>query len=70
MEGLKARRGSAPLSATKQESVMDLNDGLYDSLKAHLDWGKPRLECFVGMIWSPKTGHLKMRALEPQSLRG
>jgi hypothetical protein len=29
---------------------MDLNDGLYDSLKAHLDWGKPRLECFVGML--------------------
>lgn len=29
---------------------MDLNDGLYSSLKAHLDWGKPRLECFVGML--------------------
>ncbi len=29
---------------------MDLNDGLYNSLKAHLDWGKPRLECFVGML--------------------
>lgn len=29
---------------------MELSDGLYDSLKAHLDWGKPRLECFVGML--------------------
>lgn len=29
---------------------MELGDGLRDSLKVHLDWGKPRLECFVGML--------------------
>ena len=29
---------------------MDLSDGLRDSLKAHLGWGKPRLDCFVGML--------------------
>ncbi|WP_296835786.1 hypothetical protein [Thiofilum sp.] len=29
---------------------MDLSDGLRDSLKAHLSWGKPRLDCFVGML--------------------
>ena len=29
---------------------MELGDGLRDSLKAHLDWGKPHLECFVGML--------------------
>ncbi|MDD5395151.1 MAG: IS4 family transposase, partial [Thiothrix sp.] len=29
---------------------MELGDGLRDSLKVRLDWGKPRLECFVGML--------------------
>ena len=29
---------------------MDLSDGLRDSLKAHLGWGKPRLDCFVSML--------------------
>ncbi|SKA90049.1 hypothetical protein SAMN02745130_03087, partial [Thiothrix eikelboomii] len=29
---------------------MDLSDGLRDSLKAYLGWGKPRLDCFVSML--------------------
>lgn len=29
---------------------MNLSDGLRDSLKSHLSWGKPRLDCFVGML--------------------
>lgn len=29
---------------------MNLSDGLRDSLKSHLSWGKPRLDCFVAML--------------------
>lgn len=29
---------------------MELSDGLRDSLKVHLGWGKCRLDCFVGML--------------------
>ena len=29
---------------------MELGDGLRDSLKVHLGWSKPRLDCFVGML--------------------
>ncbi|MEB4593138.1 hypothetical protein VSS37_19325 [Candidatus Thiothrix sp. Deng01] len=29
---------------------MELSDGLRDSLKVHLGWGKSRLDCFVGML--------------------
>ncbi len=29
---------------------MDLSDGIRDSLKAYLGWGKPRLDCFVSML--------------------
>ena len=29
---------------------MDLVDGLRDSLKDHLGWGKPRLDCFVELL--------------------
>ena len=29
---------------------MQLIDGLRDSLKDHLGWGKPRLDCFIGML--------------------
>lgn len=29
---------------------MELSDGLLTSLKGHFGWGKPRLECFVGML--------------------
>ena len=29
---------------------MNLSDGLRDSLKSHLSWGKPRVDCFVAML--------------------
>jgi len=29
---------------------MELSDGLRVILKGHLDWGKCRLDCFVGML--------------------
>lgn len=29
---------------------MELSDGLRDSLKVHLGWGKSRVDCFVGML--------------------
>ena len=29
---------------------MNLSEGLRDSLKSHLSWGKPRLGCLVGML--------------------
>ncbi|HPE61998.1 MAG TPA: hypothetical protein PLB10_16830 [Thiolinea sp.] len=29
---------------------MDLADGLRNSLKDHLGWGKPRLACFVSLL--------------------
>ena len=29
---------------------MDLRDGLRDSLKNYLNWSKPRLDCFTGML--------------------
>ena len=29
---------------------MDLADGLRNSLKDHLGWGKPRLTCFVSLL--------------------
>ena len=29
---------------------MELGDGLGISLKAHLGWGKPRVDCFVGLL--------------------
>ena len=29
---------------------MQLIDGLRDSLKDHLGWGKPRLYCLIGML--------------------
>jgi len=44
---------------------MDLADGLRNSLKDHLGWGKPRLACFVSLLLAvlrmkstPKTGHI------------
>lgn len=29
---------------------MDLTDGLWNSLKDHSGWGKPRLACFVSLL--------------------
>jgi len=29
---------------------MELSDGLRVILKGHLDWGKCRLDCFIGML--------------------
>ncbi len=29
---------------------MELSDGLGDTLKNYFSWGKPRLECFAGML--------------------